>query len=161
MTERTIRKISCIQEWRRQHPELYKAQLRRASVNRSTRMKSDPEYKERVNAQRKRHSRLHFIEVMLANARRRALKQNLEFSISKGDLVIPEVCPILGVPFIQGTKGDYKYTYSLDKVDPTKGYTKENTRVISMLANTMKSDANKDELLAFAKNIRDYIDFKI
>jgi hypothetical protein len=45
----------------------------------------------------------------------------------------------------------------LDKIIPELGYVKGNVRIISTLANTMKSNAIKDQLLTFAKNIESYM----
>jgi len=47
---------------------------------------------------------------------------------------------------------------SLDRIVPSKGYTKENVRVISYKANTIKSNANLDDLrrvVAYLENLSD------
>jgi len=80
-------------------------------------------------------------------ARSRALKKGLEFTIEETDIILPETCPILKTPF---KRGDNKFTYSLDRKDPTKGYTKGNIWVISKLANAMKWDSNHNERILFA-----------
>lgn len=59
------------------------------------------------------------------------------------------LCPILMVPLVRGTR----YTPTVDRIDPSKGYIRGNIQVISWLANRMKSDATKEELIAFAKGI--------
>lgn len=84
---------------------------------------------------------------LLAGAKNRAKAFGLDFDISIEDIVIPEVCPIMKVPFKQGTR----FAPSLDKIDPSAGYTKGNVWVISRIANAMKQDASKEELEAFAK----------
>lgn len=86
-------------------------------------------------------------KVMFMSARSRALKKNLEFSITADDIIIPEVCPILGTKFEVKTP----YAASLDRIDATKGYTKDNIWVISQRANQMKSDASPEELRRFAQ----------
>lgn len=87
---------------------------------------------------------------MLNAAKTRALTKKLDFSISKEDIIIPLLCPILKKPLICGTKEDYNFSPSLDRLDNTKGYTKENTIVMSKRANTMKNSATRKELLLFA-----------
>lgn len=92
-------------------------------------------------------------------AKARAKKKNLEFTIDKSDYVIPEFCPILGVRIIQGTKGNYDNTPSIDRIDNSKGYVKGNVQIISNKANTMKNSATQEELIMFAKWIQ--LTFKI
>lgn len=64
--------------------------------------------------------------------------------------IAPERCPVFDVPFVERGTGFSKWSPSIDKKDPTKGYVKNNLQVISMLANCMKRDASKDQLRAFA-----------
>jgi hypothetical protein len=42
---------------------------------------------------------------------------------------------------------------SLDRIDPNKGYTKDNIQIISVRANAMKSNAQIKDLITFAKGI--------
>ena len=74
----------------------------------------------------------------------------MDFSIEVGDIILPEVCPYLGVGFIPLDKD---YGYSLDRIDSSKGYVKGNIQVISRLANLMKNNATKEQLIAFAKGV--------
>jgi hypothetical protein len=87
-------------------------------------------------------------------AKKRALKKGLEFSIEQKDIHIPRKCPILKVPLICSTR----YSPSIDRIYPDKGYIKGNIAVISTLANSMKANATPKELLIFAKNIKKYMD---
>lgn len=75
----------------------------------------------------------------------------MEFSIFVEDIIIPENCPYLGIPLT--FFGEKKQAPSIDRIDSTKGYTKENIQVISRLANSMKTNATKEEMLAFAKGV--------
>ena len=93
-------------------------------------------------------------------ARARAREKGLEFNIDLEDIVLPEKCPILEIPICQND-GKAKFnSYSLDRIDPSKGYIKGNIGVISRMANTMKNDASKEELEIFCKNILNYINRK-
>jgi len=87
------------------------------------------------------------------NAKDRATRNNIEFTIMIEDIKVPNLCPLLNVPFKPGTKENKWYTWSLDRIDSTKGYTKENIQVVTYLANTMKNKASKEELINFANNI--------
>lgn len=93
---------------------------------------------------------------MWKKAKDRAIKNNWDFDTEESDIVIPEVCPILEVPLQWGTKGNYEYSPSLDRIDTTKGYIKGNVLVISKKANSMKNSATFDELQLFCRNILRY-----
>lgn len=86
-------------------------------------------------------------------ARQRAKKRGIEFSITKHDIQVPTHCPVLGIELRvnqdtgAGGKDD---SFSLDRIDPTKGYVPGNVQVISHKANSMKFTATKEELIAFA-----------
>lgn len=83
----------------------------------------------------------------------RARKLGLPFNLELEDLVIPTVCPILGLPLARNTgqKRPAPNSPSVDRIDPTKGYVKGNVQVISQRANIMKNDANSEELRKFAE----------
>lgn len=94
---------------------------------------------------------------LLVAARSRAARYGIEFSIAREDIVIPDCCPVLGIPFGPNTDrgpGAFKDSMSLDRIDPCKGYIPGNVQVLSRLANTMKSNATAEELVAFADWVR-------
>lgn len=73
-------------------------------------------------------------------------KRNLDFNIELNDIVIPENCPILGIPLFIGDGTRTDNSPSLDRIDNSKGYIKGNVHVISTRANRIKSDASYQEL---------------
>jgi hypothetical protein len=150
-----------MKKWRADNPEAYAEQYRRSGEKRKLRAKSDPAFRDKLREERRDSTKRNFVSTMLSRAKRRAKKEGQPFDLCVADLIVPEYCPVLGTKMILGTKDNYSSTYSLDRKDPTKGYTKENTRIISMRANTMKSNANREELKMFAKNIITYLDTKI
>lgn len=79
-------------------------------------------------------------------ARRRARNRGVPFSIAKEDVVIPEFCPVLGIPLRIGLCITCPNSPTIDRVIPQLGYIKGNVCVISHKANTMKSDATLQEL---------------
>lgn len=93
-------------------------------------------------------------EALWRSAKNNAVNKGREFSIIPTDIVIPEVCPYLGTPItnIQG-QGRVWTNASLDRKDSSKGYTKDNIQVISILANCMKQHATEEQLLAFAQGV--------
>ena len=58
--------------------------------------------------------------------------------------------PYIKNTYTKGKSWRRKYSPSLDRIDPNKGYVKGNVQVISRLANIMKSNASPEELRAFA-----------
>lgn len=86
-------------------------------------------------------------------ARQRAKEAKLEFSITPEDIKIPFECPVLKKPFVYNTP----YGASVDRVDPNRGYSRDNIQVISRKANLMKQNASVDELKEFANWVNQYI----
>jgi len=89
---------------------------------------------------------------MWQRAKQRCKKSGLECTITSDDISIPDICPILGISINMnsGGSGAYKNSPSLDRIDNSKGYTRDNIHVISQLANSMKGAASSEELLRFA-----------
>lgn len=111
---------------------------------------------------RKVYSRKHYLKrkqdnpalFMWKQAKHRAKHDynDMEFTLLVEDIKVPEVCPYLKQSFIPL---DRDLGYSLDRIDSSKGYTKDNIRVISRLANVMKNNATEKQLIAFAKGVLD------
>ena len=92
---------------------------------------------------------------LLARARERAKRDGREFSITKEDIVVPDVCPLLGITIIPKAK-DRHHSPSLDRKDSSKGYTPDNIWVISARANTLKNNSTSDELQTLATAMKNH-----
>lgn len=91
---------------------------------------------------------------MLKNTKAAAKRNNRECTLVLNDILIPEKCPYLNIPLTRTIgKGIVSTNASLDRIDSTKGYIPDNVQVISYLANTIKNNATKEQLIIFAKNI--------
>src|SRR5262249_20499481 len=90
---------------------------------------------------------------MLAGARRRARIRGLEFNLTIEDLIVPDLCPILGIPLVVCKGKPCDGSPSLDRIDNDRGYTRDNVRVISYLANTAKNNMSDELLIAFCRNV--------
>jgi hypothetical protein len=89
----------------------------------------------------------HYIKYMISRAKARAKSKNIPFDLCFDDIVIPEQCPILGIPFeVSNGKGPSPSSPSLDRIVPELGYVKDNIMVISMRANQIKTNATADEI---------------
>ena len=89
---------------------------------------------------------------ILKGIRQRSKKKGIECDLELEDIAYPEFCPVLGLKLERksNNKGPTKNSPSVDRIDPTKGYVKDNIQMISNLANTMKQDATPEQLLMFA-----------
>lgn len=84
---------------------------------------------------------------MYKNCRTRARTLGIPFEIKREDIVIPETCPILGMRIIPGYETSRDCSPSVDRIEPNKGYTKDNIQVISYLANRMKNNGTLEQLV--------------
>ena len=76
---------------------------------------------------------------------------NIEFTITKEDVIWNEYCPALGVKLdydrVSSRKSGMKpNSPSFDRIDPNKGYIPGNVVIMSAKANTIKSNATPEEL---------------
>jgi hypothetical protein len=90
---------------------------------------------------------------MYHNAQHRAKKKGIPFTISMEDIVIPETCPLLGIPLISTNDKRDPRNPSLDQKVPGRGYTPDNIWVVSSRANWIKSDATLQELKTLVENL--------
>lgn len=91
---------------------------------------------------------------VMANARSRAAKKGLPFSITKDDLkaLMVSHCPALGIELIYHNAGGNRFnSASLDRIIPSHGYVPGNVAVISYKANRMKSDSTVEEFMSLAR----------
>jgi hypothetical protein len=94
---------------------------------------------------------------MMAVTRCRAKAKGREFNIKWTDIEWPEYCPLLNVKINYQANSYDPTSPSIDRIDSSKGYTKENCWVISRKANTIKSDATLEEILTLARNLEKYL----
>lgn len=91
---------------------------------------------------------------LLSSCKHRATRQGLDFNLSIEDIVIPEFCPVLRIPLYSSSQQRTDNTPTVDRIDNSKGYTKDNIVVCSWRANKLKSDASILEL----KMIHDFVE---
>lgn len=88
---------------------------------------------------------------VLKRIKERAFKKELDFNLTVEDIVFPEKCPVFGFELQRNVNIPKFNSPSVDRIDPTKGYTKDNIQILSNKANAMKQDATPEELLKFAE----------
>lgn len=100
------------------------------------------------------------VKRLLLSSKQRAAKKRLEHTLVYEDIIIPKVCPVLGIELVltlkatEGHKVTHPYAPSIDRFDNSKGYTKDNIRIISHRANAIKGDATVEELEAVLQYCR-------
>lgn len=136
-------KLAKAAEYREKNKDKTRASVR-AWQKRNPSKRNDGWHKIRQDAARR----------LLYSVRSRCRKLGIECSITAEDIVVPTYCPYLEIELSNLTgQGRHWSNPSLDRIDPTKGYTKGNIQVVSDLANRMKSNASTEQLLTFARNI--------
>ena len=130
-------------------PEMKKEQAAKAQLKYRQKNKSSIAQKRQIYLDSKPKKRL------VWSAKKRAKEQQIPFNITEDDIIIPEYCPYLGIKLCSSSRrGESRANIiSLDKIRPELGYVKDNIEVISHLANTMKSNATEEQLIAFATEI--------
>lgn len=94
------------------------------------------------------YRRQYVARYLLSLCKTRAKRFNVPFDITEEDIVIPTVCPALGIPLENfKSRGPRDSSATVDRIDPSKGYVKGNVAVISGLANRIKNNANHTDIL--------------
>lgn len=87
--------------------------------------------------------------------RKRARDNGLDFDLDFYEITnnIPTTCPILGIPLFWKEKKQSDNSPSFDRINPNKGYTKDNVQIISWKANRIKNNGTILEHLLIAKSL--------
>ena len=109
-------------------------------------------FREKEKAYREKN----YIKTIFWCRRSIAKSERVEFTIKFEDLVVPLVCPVLGItldlsgaPRAGGVAADN--SPSIDRINPERGYVAGNVAIISWLANRLKSNGSADQHEAIAK----------
>ena len=84
--------------------------------------------------------------VLQTRSRKRGYEFNLAFEELK-ELEVSDICPILGIPISwdKGSGNASDNSISIDRIDPYRGYTKDNVIFVSLRANRIKNNGTLDE----------------
>lgn len=106
-----------------------------------------------------RYKTNNYLKYRYNSIKRNAKYRGIKFSISFEDyclIEIPKICPILGIKLKQNSGGPKDNSPSLDRIDTSKGYVKNNLVYISYAANRMKSSISLktlEKMYWFYKNL--------
>lgn len=140
------------------------AQVRKAPSYDRFRLKNNEKYRlnEACREERKAKAAKYRDEsmerVLWHKLRTRSRKMGVVCDLEESDIIVPKFCPLTNIPISRGASTPKDNSPSVDRIDNSKGYVKGNIRVISYLANRMKSNANRDQLFYFSDHIKEYMD---
>lgn len=138
ITRERVRQI--FKKYNLTHSSEYKRKRKEAAHYQKWGDKSQPEY----------HEKRHKFYRKKANA----IKEGIPFELKFVDIVWPEICPILGIPINYLSVGRTENSCSFDRLDCSKGYTKDNVIVMSWRANRIKNDGSAEEHQKIADFLR-------
>ena len=102
--------------------------------------------RQHTNAVKRAGCRKNPVSYILWRIKATAKKYNIPFNLTHEDIVVPDYCPVLGIPLVIGDATAHGESPSVDRIIPKLGYVKGNITIISHRANTIKSDATSSEL---------------
>lgn len=84
-------------------------------------------------------------------------RENLDFDLDEQWYVdrLMKGCELTGIPFVWAREGHSLYNPSVDRVDPTKGYTKDNCKLILRGINMLKLNGTMEDVYKIAAAIID------
>jgi len=94
---------------------------------------------------------------LLFNAKKRAIKYDLEFNIDITDIDVLKNCPLLEIEMEVNHNHLKDSSFTLDRIDNAKGYIKGNVWVISYKANRSKNNATIEEYEKIVNNFEKII----
>lgn len=115
-----------------------------------------PEALEKKRLRNKENRKKDLCQFMFYAAKCRAKRLGIPFTISKSDIFVPKVCPVLGVELKVGAGLNGDNSPSLDRINPSFGYVPGNIAVISYRANRIKNDATIEELDAVVRYVKSF-----
>lgn len=142
-----------LKQWRQENKEKYRQQARVYTKTPEQKKKGNERSKrwrdknpDKVELARKKFYSENPERNMVYDAKKRAKKRDVPFTITHKDITIPEYCPALGIKLERGIGQLTDASPTLDCIFPEKGYIPGNIAVISHRANRIKSDATLEEL---------------
>ena len=114
-----------------------------------------------ATAKQSRTGKEGYLKSMLYSAKSRAIKKGWEFNLDLDILmaIASDYCPVDGLPFDWERQLDYDKTLplsipSLDRIDSTRGYTKDNVMIIGDQWNRWKNNMNLEHLELLVQYVR-------
>lgn len=96
---------------------------------------------------------------VLMTAKSRSKVENIPYNLDKEWAVARWTgsCELCRLPFVIAKRLRHPLSPSIDKIDPTKGYTKDNCRFVAWAINAFKGTGTDEEMLTIARALIDQI----
>jgi hypothetical protein len=88
---------------------------------------------------------------LFARVKHQAKNRKISFNLNPAYFALPEICPVLKIPLQFHTVNADDNSYSVDRIDNTRGYDNDNVCIMSLKANRIKSNATLEELVMVGK----------
>ena len=90
------------------------------------------------------------------NAKKRAKRKGVVFTVLQAELEVPSHCPLLGIPLMKNPNRKHQWDNSatVDRIDNSKGYTSGNVWVVSSLANLIMSSATAEQIIMVGTGLK-------
>ncbi len=88
-----------------------------------------------------------YIKKALTNIKSKCKTKGIVFNLVPEDIVIPELCPVLGIPLeFNGGNLSRDSSPSIDRIDPSRGYEVDNIVIVSNRVNRIKNNSSLQEM---------------
>ena len=131
----------------------------RQAIRRMTKGAEARAYSLKYQRERRQNDKAYRLQMLLNASKQRSLKKGREHTLTLQDIKdmwpADNKCPVFGFDFEWNSAGFRETSPSLDRIDSTKGYTKNNVQIISWKANRIKAYATVVELETVVKYMKD------
>ncbi len=114
----------------------------------------DPEYRKQYTEYWRQYTRDNYEKRLLASIKSKCKSHNIPFDLELSDIVIPTHCPKTGIPLVvHKERGKFYDTPSVDRIDPKKGYTKDNIQIVSLWYNIAKLSWEEELFIEMCRKV--------
>ena len=114
------------------------------------------ENRDKLQKNRTEYYRNNRLKQKLRGVKSRCKKKNLKFDLQIENIIVPDICPVLGIPLeYKNGKGPQPGSPSIDRIRPERGYVQDNVRIISNRANILKNNMTLEECKLILKDLEE------
>lgn len=114
------------------------------------------DHKDEIIAKNRLWKKNNPIKVFRGHVKRRARDAKVEFDLDLEwfkERIERGVCEATGLPFVDSDKPMAPFTHSVDRTDPSKGYTKDNCKMVIWIYNAAKGSNSHEDVMIMARSL--------